>query len=1465
MVLLLGLALCNTGSAQTVDTRCIADGGIALCTEPVAVPSPPGAAVDSEMWTYNVCDLDASFPWRETAWCTARGGCGNPIFDPDIVPVSKNFERIVNDACSVNVTDSGWGQTLPANMLCWTGAPLVQNRSLIRDFRILSINGTKTPGAGCTLAWTDVVYAGRWRALACPKTYSTRTKASGDLECWKLPPECSAKVGNPISLLDGCKVQREVDYRSRTPGGVEVQRYYNSAGYFRVDAAPERSTDVWRTTWDRRVLAPPVAGNVLAYAQRADGSLQVFMQNGRELHNNQGGASALLERLTDAAGATTGWRLTTADRDVELYDAAGRVQSIVLRTSQTYALAYDSGGRLRTVTDAYGGVLTFTYDGALRLSGFVAPGSRAYTYGYDTRGRLTTVTYPDRTVRTYHYENASFLQALTGITDENGQRFATWDYDSTGRAISSKHAGGAEAVTLYHGAFSATANEGVTSVTDAFATSRSYFYQVAGGMLRVKRVTQPCPGCTGASASYTYDANGNIATYRDYNGNQTNYGYDLTRNLEISRTEAAGTALARTITTQWHPVYRLPTKIIAPSGVAGVDAVTDFTYDAQGNVLQKTITAGARTRQWKSAYSALGQVLTSDGPRTDVADVTTYTYYGTDDPCDACRGNVKTVANALGHVTTFDAYDADGQPTRTTDPNGVATSYVYDLRGRLRTRTINAGNPGAETTAFDYDNAGQLAKVTLPDASSVRYQYDAAHRLTEVVDSLGNVIQYTLDAMGNRIKEDVFDPADRLMKTQQRVYDALDRLYSDIGAAGQRSTYVYDGNGNLKTAGDPLNRNTVLTHDPLNRLSTSTDAAGGVIQYGYDAADRLLSVKDPLNLATAYAYDGLGNLTQLASPDTGISTYVPDAAGNIIGSTDARGQATSYAYDGLNRQTLATFADGSVALEHDNVATGGAYAKGRLTRVTDPSGSTAYTYDALGRVLSKRQTVGTDASAKSFAVGYQYAAGRTTGITYPSGRTVTYAFDAQGRVSGVTMAGQAVLTGVAYFPFGRVQGWTWANGQKYQRSFDSDGRIATLTTGPDTLNYGSGSWAFGYDGLNRLTTAAVPQGEPLAYAYDGNGNRRQETQGTAVTSYGYGATSNRLQGLSGARSRSFTYDAAGSLTGDGSLSYGYDGRGRLTQLSSGYRYSINGAGQRVAKAGPGVATGILHFVYDEQGRLIGEYDATGTVRQELVYLADTPVASVRPASGGGVDIFPIYSDHLDTPRLIVNQANQVVWRWLTDTYGARGANEDPSGLGVFTFNLRFPGQYYDAETGLHYNYFRDYDPSVGRYVESDPIGLKGGLSTYAYGVSNPVSNTDAFGLDTYMCTKPLHAFSFLGADTTGRTGPDIPGNPLYHQYLCVITADGIHRCGGQDTKTGLPFGTGKPSNDSLPYNRMDLCEKQQGDDNCLEQCVLRNIGNPNRPYYSLINVGGANCQKWSSDVLRQCRDECRSVRQLPRG
>ena len=171
-------------------------------------------------------------------------------------------------------------------------------------------------------------------------------------------------------------------------------------------------------------------------------------------------------------------------------------------------------------------------------------------------------------------------------------------------------------------------------------------------------------------------------------------------------------------------------------------------------------------------------------------------------------------------------------------------------------------------------------------------------------------------------------------------------------------------------------------------------------------------------------------------------------------------------------------------------------------------------------------------------------------------------------------------------------------------------------------------------------------------------------------------------------------------------------------LSMNLRY--NGLGQRVIKS---TSSGTRRFVYDEAGHLLGEYSGAAAL-QEYVYLGDMPVATFI----GSGPVHYVWPDHLDTPRLVTNAAGQQRWRWDSAPFGDTVANENPAGLGTFSFGLRFPGQYADKETGLHYNYYRDYDPQTGRYLQSDPIGLEGGVNTYSYVRGNPISRIDPLGL-----------------------------------------------------------------------------------------------------------------------------------------
>ena len=324
------------------------------------------------------------------------------------------------------------------------------------------------------------------------------------------------------------------------------------------------------------------------------------------------------------------------------------------------------------------------------------------------------------------------------------------------------------------------------------------------------------------------------------------------------------------------------------------------------------------------------------------------------------------------------------------------------------------------------------------------------------------------------------------------------------------------------------------------------------------------------------------------------------------------------------------------------------------------------------------------------------------------------------------------MNNVIYHPFQGVKSFTLTHGANVQRPIDLAGRIKSFTLGTTTVNLtyddshrlsgfsGGVNQSFTYDSVDRL----LSQSGAASYTYNTTGDRLTKNQGGLAT-YNYPATSHRLQNITGSGARSFTHDPNGSITHDGTTTFTYDLRGRLIQAQQGAitaSYGINALGQRITKQ---VGATITHFHYDSQGKLIAESTPDGQAIQETVYLGDLPVA-VRK---GGQD-YAVYADHLGTPRRIENSSQQAVWLWdLDDPFGNHAANEDPSGLGVFNYNPRFPGQYFDQETGNHYNYFRDcYDARTGRYCQSDPIGLEGGINTYAYAANNPLGLIDAQGL-----------------------------------------------------------------------------------------------------------------------------------------
>jgi YD repeat-containing protein len=656
------------------------------------------------------------------------------------------------------------------------------------------------------------------------KSPCEKTKASEDYA-----------VGNPINFITGNKYITESDFDENIVTALKFTRRYNSFNEYQYQTSfglEGISRNPLGYKWTHNYYRGLVVMATKVKVTITNGQTFSFTPLSGAWQPDVDVDYRLIEIL-DASNVRTGWEVITPGNTIETYNAIGDLLFITdpkgLGQTLTYSCTAASAtcpvatpttiapyaGLLIKITDNFGKTLNFTYNNLGQMSTMTDPAGNITRYGYDANGNLASVTYPDDTPadltnnpkKAYVYGSdigeavntggVSQPHALTGIIDENGVRYATYKYDTNGKAISTEHAGSVEKYSL------AYAPDGSnTAVTDPLGSIRTTHFTTILGVVKSTGTDQPGgSGCSAASSAITYDTNGNVASRTDFNGHKACYAYDMARNLETARVEGlpsvadcaanlAASSLpapARKITTSWHGTYRLPLQTAEPK------LLTTNTYDPSGNVLTHTVQAttdltGAAgltptitgtPRTWTYTYNNFGQVLTSDGPRTDVSDVTTYTYYPDTDPN---LGNIKDITNALGQKTSFNSYDGDGRPTQVTAPNGMVTTLAYFSRGWLKTLTVTGGS-NIETTQYTYDLTGLLKTVTQPDTSVLTYGYDAAHRLTSITDSLGNKAIYTLDNMGNRINEQATDPTNVLRRNITRVYDALNRLQTVTGAA----------------------------------------------------------------------------------------------------------------------------------------------------------------------------------------------------------------------------------------------------------------------------------------------------------------------------------------------------------------------------------------------------------------------------------------------------------------------------------------------------------------------------------------------------------------------------------------------------------------------------------------------------------------------------------------------------------
>jgi RHS repeat-associated protein len=716
------------------------------------------------------------------------------------------------------------------------------------------------------------------------------------------------------------------------------------------------------------------------------------------------------------------------------------------------------------------------------------------------------------------------------------------------------------------------------------------------------------------------------------------------------------------------------------------------------------------------------------------------------------------------------------------DANNVIAELVYHPRGWLQQQIVRGANDAATTddqiTTYATDARGNVTRVTTPDNRYADLTYDSRDRLTKIRDQGSNELRYSYDSAGNPESSEAWAtiPSASRKRRQTFTVDLLDRVIQTTGStAAQLTAVVYDAAGRQTNVTDPNLVQSTQVYNDLDRLiATVADSASGGLQattgMAYDAVGHLRSVVDPKGLATTYTYDALGRMTQQVSPDSDTTSATYDDAGNALTKTDARGITTTYTYDALNRPLTVVYptAAENVAYVYDTsnalCQSGETFAIGRLSRMTDHSGTTEYCYDRFGNTVRKVQTVGGQARE----VRYSYdLANQPTSLTYPDGSVVDYTRDTQGRVQeiGVTVMGgtrQVLLTTAKYLPAGPATSWQYGNGRTLSRSYDEDYRATGVRdAGVGGLDigyvYDNASYLkqittqstavvrakFEYDALGRMTArkdnANVVQ---ESYTYDTTGNRLTTTLGATTTTNTYPATSHRLTQV-GAVAR--TYDSAGNLTAIGGTTkeFVYNDANRMSVAKANTvvqgTYLYNGFGEQVQRQ-TSVTT---RFVYDEAGQLLGQYDSTGNALQQYVWLEGHAVGVlVAPSQAAtpNARLKYVETDALGTPRAIIDPSRQLaIWRWdeMKEGFGDHAPNTDPDGDSTqLVFDLRFPGQRYDQASGLHYNYQRDYDPATGRNTQSDPIGLAGGISTYGYVGGNPMNGIDRLGLTTIAMPAP---------------------------------------------------------------------------------------------------------------------------------
>ncbi|HEY0140930.1 MAG TPA: RHS repeat-associated core domain-containing protein [Thermoanaerobaculia bacterium] len=568
-----------------------------------------------------------------------------------------------------------------------------------------------------------------------------------------------------------------------------------------------------------------------------------------------------------------------------------------------------------------------------------------------------------------------------------------------------------------------------------------------------------------------------------------------------------------------------PTLIRTTSLVSGTRDES-ITYDASGIVLSRSVsgwTGATPVRETRTTVTALydgaavaaftpggsfitdwttlpqpkGERRSIDGPLAG-SDVTQFVYYPNHATVPAAlRGRLAAVKNAEGHVTRIEQYDVFGNATRTVDANGVATERVFDRLGRLESSTTKAitgcdtaADPLCDTdltSTLSYDGAGPVKSEQRPAGGVTAYGYDARGRMKTTsrgpsATDLRERIEYEYDpASGKKSVEKFFAREGTTWVEKRREsysYTMEGSLQRVTHADNAFAEYTYDAADRVASVRDEnhLAPNTTYAYDAAGRLITVTQALStapngkAITRYSYDLHGNLTSVIDPNGNGTSYVYDDFGQMFRQTSPVTGVTTYEYDAAGQLVTTTDANGATTSRTYDLLGRVLTVTSQRTGTTTETVtwtyDATTAGAFAIGRPSTMTDPAGSTSYSYERRG--LLRAETRSFPETSSTYTTTYRYDSdGNRSAVSYPSGlRTITYTHDYAGR----PLTASGIITAAEYKPFGPLTRLSFANGTTQTMTYDTRYRIESNALVIDSTNAAIASYLYGHDPAGNITS-----------------------------------------------------------------------------------------------------------------------------------------------------------------------------------------------------------------------------------------------------------------------------------------------------------------------------------------------------------------------------------------------------------